>query len=74
MAGQTVSSELNYSSVLLEFCRTHSEESLYSASLLSASFIQNGLGPDDIVALHFDAVQLVSSEESFRIRRTHPCS
>ena len=65
MARAPVSSDLNYSSVLFDFCRTHSEDSLYNASLLSARFIQEGLGPDEIVALHFDAVQQVSNDESF---------
>jgi signal transduction histidine kinase len=65
MTGQAVASDLIYASVLFEYCRSHSEESLYNASLLSAGFIQEGLGPDEIVALHFDAVQQVAGDESF---------
>jgi signal transduction histidine kinase len=62
-----VTTELTYAGVLFDFCRTHSEESLYQASILSATFIQQGLGPDEIVAMHFDAVQVVSNDESFSL-------
>lgn len=65
MAGMVLTEELNYATVLFEFCRSHSEDSLYQASILSATFIQQGLGPDEIVAMHFDAVQEVANDESF---------
>ncbi len=65
MAGTVLTQELSYAAVLFDFCRTHSEESLYHASVLSAGFIHQSLGPDEIVALHFDAVQEVASDDSF---------
>ncbi|HEX5368605.1 MAG TPA: ATP-binding protein [Dehalococcoidia bacterium] len=52
-----------YTEVLLEYCRTHAEESLYQASLISAGFIQDGMGPDEIVAIHFDSVQTIANQE-----------
>lgn len=58
-------SVLSYADALLDFCRTHSEESLYHASMLSRDLIGRGLGPDEIVAMHFDAVQAVAADESF---------
>lgn len=56
-------SVLSYTDALLEYCRTHSEESLYRASLLSGDLIGQGMGPDEIVAMHFDAVQSVAADE-----------
>ena len=53
-----------YREALAEYCKTHSEDSLYRASLLSASLIEDQLGPDDIVALHFDSVQSIAANES----------
>ena len=56
-----------YEETLLSFCQTHSEESLYGASLLSAGFIHEGLGPDEIVSIHFDAVRHVAADDTFTI-------
>jgi len=55
----------SYSETLLQYCQTHSEESLYEASLLSSGYIQEGMGPDDIVSIHFDAVREIAGDESF---------
>lgn len=48
-----------YVSLLRAFCAAGSEEALYKASLLSQEFISMGVSPDEIVALHTDAVQEV---------------
>src|SRR5688572_18767080 len=55
----------SYASALLDYCLSHSEEALYQANLISAQFIQDGVGPDEIVALHFEAVQEVTGDPSF---------
>jgi signal transduction histidine kinase len=54
--------EAAYGQLLVEYCRTHSEETLYRASLLSRGLIELGLGPDEIVAIHFDAVQAATQD------------
>jgi len=51
-----------------EYARTHSEASLYQASLLSQSFVKQGVGPEEIIALHGDAVERVSAGLSDRER------
>jgi signal transduction histidine kinase len=55
--------ETLYREILLDYCKTHSEEALYRASLLSGRLIELGLGPDEIVALHFDGVQAATQDE-----------
>jgi signal transduction histidine kinase len=55
----------SYARALFDYCVSHSEEALYQASLISAQFIQDGVGPDEIVALHFEAVQEVTGDPSF---------
>ena len=45
-----------YPDVLAEYLRTHSEEALYRASLLSRLCVNEGLGPEDILALHVDSL------------------
>jgi len=46
----------DYAATLALYLETRSEESLYRASLLSQSFIEAGLGPEDITALHYEAL------------------
>src|SRR5581483_11226042 len=53
-----------YDTVLAEYLRSGSEESLYRASLLSESCIENGLGPEDIIALHFESLDKVLAGRS----------
>jgi signal transduction histidine kinase len=48
-----------YDEVLDEYLRTGGEHALYRASLLSHTCIQSGLGPEDIIALHFDCLEKV---------------
>jgi signal transduction histidine kinase len=47
----------DYYPTLVHYLQTHGEEPLYRASLLSQSFIESGLGPEDIIALHCDALE-----------------
>jgi signal transduction histidine kinase len=46
----------SYQETLAEYLHTHGEAALYRASLLSQSFIESGLGPEDIIALHVEAL------------------
>lgn len=52
----------DYSPVLAEYLQTRGEQALYKASLLSRSLVQAGMGPEDIVALHADALDALLSE------------
>ncbi len=45
-----------YPDVLAEYLRTHSEDALYRASLLSRLCVNEGLGPEDILALHVESL------------------
>jgi CheY-like chemotaxis protein len=56
---QTVAlaAQTSYGEALADYLRTHSEDALYRVSLLSASFIEAGLGPDEIVALHYELLR-----------------
>lgn len=49
-------SPADYGEILGAYLRTHSEDALYRASRLSQVCIETGLGPEDIIALHFDAL------------------
>jgi len=67
-AGRTPVTEIlmapqeEYSSILLEYLKSPSEAPLYRASLLGRSFLEAGIGPDEITAIHCDAVQTLMSE------------
>src|SRR6185295_11854340 len=43
-----------------------SEEALYRASRLSQRFIEQGLGPEEIVALHAESVEMATEGLSYR--------
>ena len=45
-----------YERILADYVRQPSEEALYRVSLLSQGLIESGLGPEDIIALHFEAL------------------
>src|SRR5262245_32279676 len=47
----------DYGPILGEYLREHNEAALYRAGILSHHFIESGLGPEDIIALHFDALE-----------------
>ena len=55
-----------YQDILAEYIRTPSEESLYRVSQLSQGFIEGGLGPEDIIALHFEALASLNQGASYR--------
>jgi signal transduction histidine kinase len=59
-----------YREVLADFLVTHSEDALYRCSLLSKELVENGLGPEDILALHVEslgyAVQELTPIEQIR--------
>ncbi len=45
-----------YGDVLGDYLRTRGERELFRASLLSQTFIEGGVGPEEIVALHVEAL------------------
>jgi len=55
-----------YRVALAEYLRSHSEAALYAASNLSQSFVERGIGPEEIVAMHFEAIELVTERASYR--------
>jgi signal transduction histidine kinase len=57
-----------YAPALDEYLKTHSEAALYQASLLSQRCIDGGLGPEDIIALHCEALDRVLAEYPPRSR------
>ena len=48
-----------YADALAEYCRDRSEVALYRASLLSQTFVESGMGPEDIIALHCESLDAV---------------
>lgn len=57
-----------YARTLKAYLKDRSEEALYSASLLSEHIVQSGLGPEDIVALHFEVLPALLDEVPPRAR------
>ena len=49
----------DYVDALAEYARSHSEGALYRASLLSQAFVKQGVGPEEIIALHGEAFETV---------------
>ncbi|HEV7215937.1 MAG TPA: ATP-binding protein [Chloroflexota bacterium] len=66
MADPEASLVESYRAALGEYLHTRSEEPLYQASLLSRRFVQEGVGPEEIVALHADAIAIAMSGRSYR--------
>jgi hypothetical protein len=56
----------DYAAVLVEYLRERSEQALLRASDLSRMFVEGGLGPEDVVALHFESLQSVLHEFGYR--------
>ena len=52
----------SYALVLQEFLHVQSERALYEASLLSKQFVEQGVGPEEIVALHSESVEEATKE------------
>ena len=46
-----------YESSLGNFLRSQSEQSLYDASQMALKFIENGVGPEEIVAVHTESLE-----------------
>ncbi len=44
---------------MAEYCRERSEAALYRASLISQTFVESGLGPEDIIALHCESLDAI---------------
>jgi signal transduction histidine kinase len=57
-----------YTEILSQYFSSRAEEALYRASLLSRRFIEEGLGPEEIVAVHADAVEQAMEGRSYRER------
>jgi signal transduction histidine kinase len=47
-----------YGQVLARYLKSPSEQALYDASLLSQTLVHHGVGPEEIVALHMEALDL----------------
>src|ERR1700736_4832677 len=48
-----------YAEALADYCHDRSEGALYRASLLSQTFVESGLGPEDIIGLHCESLDQV---------------
>src|SRR3954470_1501585 len=55
-----------YGETLNEYLRTHGERELFQASLISNDFVERGVGPDEIIALHVEALDQILAGASFR--------
>lgn len=51
-----------YAAALERYLRTYGEDALYQASLLSKRCVARGMGPDDLIALHSEAHDLVADQ------------
>lgn len=66
MDDQALLSADDYADALTEYLHDHSEKALYKATKLSQHFIESGLGPEDIIALHFEALDQAQEGRSYR--------
>ncbi|MBI3971717.1 MAG: hypothetical protein HY332_10555 [Chloroflexi bacterium] len=57
-----------YGVTLRDYLSTHDERALYRASVLSQALVESGLGPEEIVALHFEAFEALQTGRSYRER------
>lgn len=57
-----------YERILAGYIRAPSEEALYQVSMLSQGLIESGLGPEDIIALHFEALERLIKDQPYRER------
>jgi signal transduction histidine kinase len=67
LAEQT-SSVNSYAEILGSYFTSRAEEALYRASLLSQRFIEEGLGPEEIIAVHAEAVEIACRGLGYRER------
>lgn len=62
------SSVESYTDILSEYFTHRAEQALYRASLLSQQFIEQGLGPEEIIAIHAEAVEAATAGLGYRER------
>src|SRR5215211_8433433 len=55
-----------YGEALTEYIRTRDERELLHASLLSNDFVESGVGPDEIIALHVEALDQALEGATYR--------
>src|SRR5690349_15898042 len=55
-----------YQAILAEYLETRGEAALYRISVLSKSLVGSGLGPEDIVALHYESLDQLLHGLSYR--------
>jgi len=58
----------SYAAILGVYFTSRAEEALYRASLLSQRFIEEGLGPEEIIAVHAEAVEIATRGLGYRER------
>lgn len=63
---EATTTDEGYKAALSEYVLARTEEALYRASLLSQTFIEAGLGPEDIIALHFEKLEGILPTYSYR--------
>jgi signal transduction histidine kinase len=59
-------SAVSYGKILLEYLSERSEQALLQASDLSHAFVEAGMGPEDVVALHFESLEIALRGFSYR--------
>ncbi|HEX5166581.1 MAG TPA: ATP-binding protein [Thermomicrobiales bacterium] len=57
-----------YGQVLRDYLQTRREDALYRASLLSQTFVERGVGPEEIIALHFEQLDQALDGLSYRVQ------
>lgn len=55
-----------YGEILKEYLQKRGERQLFEASLLSNRFVEAGVGPDEIIALHVEALEQALQGSSYR--------
>jgi len=65
---EPLSSVDSYTDILTTYFTSRAEEALYRASLLSQKFIEEGLGPEEIIAIHAEAVEAATAGLGYRER------
>src|SRR5687768_11359745 len=68
MTADTAISTDSYGAVLSAYLQTRSETALYHASLLGQKLVESALGPDDIIALHAEALEQAITGLPYRQR------
>ena len=56
----------DYGDALADYLRSHSEHALLRASDISRLFVEGGLGPEDVIALHIEALEKILPSLSHR--------